>query len=284
MPELPEVETTVKELNEELKGRKITNYWYDWPKLNPVSKVKGKVIQELRRRGKNILMYFKDKTTLLIHLKMTGHLLVGKWRIKGKTVEPLSPEELKEKVNDYIHFILTLDNGKMLGFSDLRKFGKVVFGRREEIDNLVELKKLGPDALLISLDDFKRRVRTKKKTIYQVLMDQTVLAGIGNIYANDILFKAKVHPFKEADKLSDKELSDIHKAIKFILTKAIKARGTSIADYRDIKGRKGGYGKMRLVYQREGEKCPRKCGGSIKRQKKGGRSAFFCSHCQKLRS
>lgn len=279
MPELPEVETIVRDLNRKVRERRIVDVWYDWPKLKAVKEVKKRKIKKVERIGKNILIHFTDNYILLVHLKMTGHLLIGKWSIKGKKVTPLTPKELKEKVNGYIHFILTLDDGRMIGFSDLRKFGKVIFNTEEKIKNLPELKQLGPDALEISYKEFTERVKNKSKTIYQTLMDQTVISGIGNIYANDIMWLAKVYPFKAANKLTDKELKSLYKVIKPILTKALKKRGTSTSDYRDTAGKKGGYGDVRLVYKREGENCSR-CGTKIKRQKKGGRSAHFCPKCQ----
>lgn len=282
MPELPEVKTTASELNRRIKGRQIIGVWLDWQKMKDINKTKGRKIKEVSQKGKNIFIHFKDGNTLLVHMKMTGHLLVGKWEIKNKKVIPISPKELKEKINGYVHFILELNNGQMLGFSDLRKFGKVVFGKREKIENLSELKKLGPEANATSFKQFSENIKKRKKTIYQVLMDQTVVSGIGNIYASEILFKAKVHPFKSANKLTEDELKKLHKATKYILDKALKARGTSTADYRDTFGKKGRYGDMRLIYQKEGESCPNKCGGKIIREKKGGRSAFFCNHCQKL--
>lgn len=280
MPELPEVQTTVDGLNKKIRRRRIVDTWYDWHKFKGVAEAKGRSIKEIKRVGKNILFYFDDQHILLTHMKMTGHFLIGLWEIKGKKVTPLKPEQLKDGVNNYIHFILTLDDGQMIGFSDLRKFGKVVFGGQEKIENLPELKKLGPDALKVSYKEFVDRVRRRGKTIYQTLMDQTVVSGIGNIYANDVLWKAKVSPFKKANRLAEKELKELHKAIKTILNKALKERGTSVADYRDIEGKEGGYGNWRLVYQREGEGCKR-CGIKIERKKVGGRSAHYCPKCQK---
>ncbi len=281
MPELPEVQTTVNGLNKAVLNKKIKSVWFDWNKFKDVEKVRGYKINKVLRRGKNILFYLDKNRVLLVHMKMTGHLLVGRWEIRNKKVVAVSPAEVKERVNDFIHFIIELENGRMIGFSDMRKFGKVVFGEKGEIENLSYLKKLGPDALKISLLDFSRRVGVKKKTIYQALMDQTAISGIGNIYANDVMWKAKVYPFRPANKLSNKELKALYQAIKVILSKALKMKGTSTADYRDVAGKKGGYGPHRLIYQREGELCSR-CKTKIKRIKKGGRSAHFCPRCQKI--
>lgn len=283
MPELPEVQTIVDDLNEKIIGRKIVSVWFDWPKMKPVGKAVGLKIERIARRGKNILMYLSKGFILLIHQKMTGHLLVGKWQIKGQKAIPIEPETLNEKVNGYIRFILTLDDSRMIGLSDLRKFAKVVFGPKEEIENLPELKKLGPDALNanFSFKEFAERVKSKKKSIYQVLMDQSVVSGIGNIYVNDILWEAKVHPFKMAGRLTDQELKKIFKAMRKILTLALKLRGTSTSDYRDTAGKPGAYTEQRLVYDREGMPCFN-CGTKIKRLKKTGRSAYFCPKDQRI--
>lgn len=286
MPELPEVQTIVDDLNKKVVGQKITAAWCNWPKLKAVEKTIGHEIKTIKRRGKNILFYLNyggSTSILLVHQKMTGHLLIGKWKIADNKAIPLEPPAIKEKVNGYIHFVLTLDDGRMIGFSDLRKFGKVLFGSRSEIENLSDLSKLGPDALdlKLSANELWNRLKNKSKTIYQTLMDQEVIAGIGNIYASDILHEAKIHPFKISKNLKLNQVVKILKAARKILQLALKLRGTSIADYRDTAGEEGYYAQKRLIYQREGEKC-RHCGHVVKRVKKGGRSAFFCSKCQKL--
>jgi formamidopyrimidine-DNA glycosylase len=172
----------------------------------------------------------------------------------------------------------------MMGFSDLRKFGKILVADQKDFDNLEDIKNIGPDPLKPSftVGQFISLIRKKQGPIKKILMDQNVVSGIGNIYSDEILFVAKIHPLKKVEKLSDKELKAIFEAAKKILKKAIKLRGTSTSDYRDTAGKSGSYTEARLVYQREGEKCPRKCGGIIKRLKIGGRSAHFCPRCQKL--
>ena len=302
MPELPEVQTIVDDLNRKVSGRKIVSVWYDWPKMKAVAKTVDLVIERVERRGKNILFYFAPlslrgsanrrrqsnlpnhpQMILLVHQKMTGHLLVGKWSIRQaqdkKIAVPIEPESLKQKVNGYIHFILKLNDGRMIGLSDLRKFAKVVFGSANEIEALVELKKLGTDALEISLEEFSQKISSRNKTIYQVLMDQTVISGIGNIYASDILWEAKIHPFRSAKKLLKKELEALWQATKKVLKTALKLRGTSTSDYRDTAGEPGGYTDVRQAYDREGMPCFR-CGTKIRRVKRGGRSAYFCPRCQ----
>ncbi len=291
MPELPEVQTIVNDLNRKIKGLTITNVWTDWPKYFKRSiggwkafrkTVKGKKIKKIRRIGKNIIFDLSHDKEILIHQKLTGHLLVGHWQIKNN--QPISTERglLAEKVNDYIHAIFWLSKNKMMGFSDLRKFGKILVTDKKDFKNLEDLKDIGPDPLTpkFGFNEFKSLISKKRGPIKKILMDQNVVSGIGNIYSDEILFVAKIHPLRKAEKLGDKELRAIFEAAKKILKKAIKLRGTSTSDYRDTAGKAGRYTEVRLVYQREGEKCPNQCGGVIKRIKIGGRSAHFCPYCQ----
>ncbi len=302
MPELPEVQTVVDDLNKKVAGRKITGVWFDWPKMlkDPLDQqrnkvahkhvtvfqkiIKGKKILSVKRRAKNILMYLSGNLLLLTHLKMTGHYLVGKWKIVGKKAVAIEPKEmLNDSYNGYIHLIFYLDNGQQLALSDLRKFAKAILGTNQQIENLPELVNLGPEANdpKLTLEQFKNLLRSEKRKIKQVLMDPEVIAGIGNIYSDEILWQSRTHPFKPANKLKDKEIQDMFKAMKQILAKALKLRGTSSSDYRDTAGKKGGYDKVRLAYDREDEPCKR-CGTKIIRKKIGGRSAHFCPRCQKL--
>ncbi len=302
MPELPEVQTIVDDLNKKVVGRKITGAWFDWPKMikDPMDQsrykiahkhvavfenyLRGEKITQVKRRAKNILIYLSGDKVLLIHQKMTGHMLVGKWKIDGKKVIPIEPKAVvDDPYNKYIHLILFLDNGKMLALSDLRKFAKAILGPKEQIENLPELLKLGPEPLdpKFQYSDFKKIILGERRKIKQVLMDPEVIAGIGNIYSDDILWEAKIHPFKPANKLSEKELKDLWKFTHKILEESLRLRGTSSSDYRDTAGEKGYYGEARRVYQREDEPCFR-CKTKIVRQKMGGRSAHFCPRCQKL--
>ena len=302
MPELPEVQTIVDDLNKKVAGHRITGVWFDWPKMlkDPLDQqrnkiahkhvavfqkeIKGKKILSVKRRAKNILVWLSGDMMMLLHMKMTGHLLVGKWKIKNNKPIPIEPREIVEDpYNKFIHLIFYLDNGKMLGFSDVRKFGKVLLGSARDIENLPELKNLGPEPLDKSFNfiKFAKLIKPEKRKIKQVLMDPEVIAGIGNIYSDDILWTAKIHPLKSAKELNVKELKGLWKAIHSILTKALKLRGTSYSDYRDTAGKEGHYSDYRLVYQRKGEPCQR-CRTKIKRLKVGGRSAHFCPKCQKF--
>ncbi len=289
MPELPEVQTIVSDLNKKIIGRKIIGVWFDAPKLikkpKPTEfekKIKGLKIIEIKRRGKNILIYLTGDKLLLVHQKLTGHLLYGKWQIANGKAVSLLKGLLQEKVNDYIHLIFYLDNGWQLALSDLRKFAKVLFGSKEEVEKLPDLTELGSEPLdkNFTVDKFMSLMNLKKGKIKQVLMNQEIIAGIGNIYSDEILWTAKINPFKSANQLKIKELKAIYSAMKIILKKAVKLRGTSIGDYRDTAGKAGGYAEIKKVYQREGEPCQR-CKMPIKRVKIGGRSAHYCSKCQK---
>lgn len=290
MPELPEVETTIRDLRKKVLGRTFVDVWTDFEKMIKKPKsfkdfrklILGKKIKNIRRRAKFILIGLDNNRTLLIHQKMTGHLLLGKWKKKeDKWVTSLSP--LSEKINSYIHLVFFLDNGKMLALSDLRKFARVELWDTEELNNSKEIKELGPEPLAegFSFEEFEERVKGKRRKIKQVLMDQKVIAGIGNIYSDEILFEAKIHPFKVASELSILELRRVYKNISKVLNKAIRLRGTSISDWRALKGEKGNFERSCRVYQREGEKCYL-CGGKIVRKKIGGRSAHYCPQCQKL--
>jgi formamidopyrimidine-DNA glycosylase len=301
MPELPEVETVVRDLQKRVVGQKIVGFWTDWPKSikDPVKQDKfnvskkaveyfkkeiiGREILRAKRKGKNILLYLSGEHILLVHQKMTGHLLVGKWQIGKSGAVGITPKAVVEDTyNHRVHHIFELSGGEQLGLSDTRKFAKILFGPNEVIENLPEIKNLGPDAIApdLSQKQFSKIILQKKKAIKTVLMDPYLIAGIGNIYSDDILWRAFVHPEKLASSLSGEELAKIFKAMKQVLDKAVKLRGTSTSDFRDTFGLEGGYTGHRLVYQRKGEPCGR-CKEAIKRIVVGGRSAHFCPKCQK---
>ncbi len=298
MPELPEVQTIVNDLNKKVKGLTITDIWTDWPKYFKRSKegfdsfkkeIKNKKIEKVWRVGKNIIFDLSDGKKILVHQKMTGHLLVGKWQLMDKKWIAIEEGLLREKVNGYIHVMFWLGDpsskvgaSKMLALSDLRKFAKILIVDEKYFNNLEDIKNIGPDPLKPSFKfrEFKGLITKKRGVIKKILMDQNIISGIGNIYADEILFTVKIHPLKRVENLSDGELKLIFNASKNILKKAIKLRGTSTSDFRDTSGKAGFFGAVLKVYKREGEKCPNKCGGIIKRIKIGGRSAHFCSHCQ----
>lgn len=324
MPELPEVETIVRDLNKAVLGRKIEGVWSDFketarlrssfakalvdkkcfggqvkkPDFKEFKKeIKGKKIKKIWRRGKNIIFELSGNKTLLIHQKMTGHLLFGNWqREKKQWKAKISGPLADDPKNKFLHLIFWLDNNKQLALSDLRKFAKVELWDAKDFKESEEFKSLGPEPLEknFTFGKFKEQIRYQAKPasvslsaklrrgkVKQILMDQTVIAGIGNIYSDEILWKAKIHPFHDISKLKDNELKRIYQAMREILAKAIELGGESFSDYRRLSGEKGYFDKERKVYRREGEPCFR-CGTIIKRVKLGGRSAHFCPECQSL--
>ncbi len=291
MPELPEVETTIGFLNKRIINRRIKDVWTDSAKIikKPADfkifkrEIKNKKIERIWRKGKNIIFNLSGEKILLVHQKLTGHLLCGKWQMANGKGQSVEGGALGDPINRFLHLIFFLDNNEMLGLSDLRKFAKVLLVSKDEFENLEDLRGLGPEPLdkTFSFEKFKERFKNKKGKIKQVLMDQTVIAGIGNIYSDEILWEAKIHPLKNVKMLDNGKLRKIYKTMQKILKKGIELQGESFSDYRMPNGEKGGFDKYRKVYRRKGEKCSR-CGAVIKRIKTGGRSAHFCPVCQKL--
>lgn len=291
MPELPEVETTVRGLKSKVLNRTFVDVWSDWKKLVKAPKdfeqfkkeIKNKKIKKIWRRAKNIIFDLSDGYSLLVHQKMTGHLLVGNWQEVGGVWKPVKNGPLNDPYNRFLHLIFFLDDKKMLALSDARKFAKVELKKTEELLNSKEFKNLGPEPLekSFTFEKLKERLGNKKGRIKQVLMNPEVIAGIGNIYASEILWQAKIHPEKNVADLNNKELALLYKSIKKVLDLGVKLGGESFSDYRKPDGTKGDFDTERKAYKREGLKCSR-CKTKIKRIKFGGRSSFYCPYCQKL--
>ena len=279
MPELPEVQTIITDLNEKIKGDTIAGFWSDAPnslKNITADKLKkeitGRKILSARRIGKNIFIDLSGGKTLYIHLKMTGHLLVKSQKLK---VESGEKDYFSDKVNQYVHHIWQLKSGRTLEFSDLRKFGKIVLEETDKINFLKEIKALGVDAMSeeFTFSKFEEILNKKKKvSIGLVLMDQNSLAGIGNIYRSEILFFAGILPTRKIETIALSGRKKLYASTLAILKKAIK--------YRDTSGAPGGYQKIAMVYRRDKQMC-KKCGTIIKRETLGQRSVFFCEKCQK---
>ena len=286
MPELPEVETIVRGLNHKVVGLKIVDAWTDWPrtiKTHTLDKFKREIgrreILRAHRRAKYIMLDLSDDKTLIIHQKISGHLLYGKWKIKGKKVEPAMEGPIKsDPYNRFIRFALYLNNGYMLGLSDVRRFGKVFLGDTDKIENINEIGKLGPEPLdpKFTPAKFKELMRRKRGVIKKVLMDPFVIVGIGNIYSDEILWYSGIAPLHRVEKLTDTELATIYRNIKMVLKKAIGAKGDSLQDYRTLEGKFGNYQNMHKAYQLTGEKCQKRDGGVIKRIAINNRSAHYC--------
>jgi len=284
MPELPEVQTIVDDLNRKIKGDTVICFWTDWKKSvkTPVEEfvhgIKGRKILAARRTGKNIFLDLFGGKTIYIHLKMTGHLLVKSEKLKVKSV---GKDFFGEKVNQYIHHIFYLKSGRTLEFSDLRKFGKIILSDTDKVGKIKEIRELGVDAMskdftFEKLDEILDKRKTKLKLL---LMDQQKISGIGNIYANEILFEAGILPTRQAVDTKKEERNKLFHAIKKVLEKATKLRGTSDSDYRDTSGAPGKFQEVLRVYRRVGKKCS-KCGTIVQRTTLGQRGTFFCSKCQ----
>jgi len=274
MPELPEVQTIVSDLNKKLKGHVFKKIWTDWPKSFQTSfaivkkELVGRKIIGVRRRAKNILIDLSGSKTLLIHLKMTGHLLYRErgWKNKVKKNHPLL-----DPYNQYIRTIFYLDKNRELAFSDLRRFGEILLINTSQESEVPRLKKLGPEPLepKFNFSRLKKVLKNKKGQIKTALLDQSVIAGIGNIYADEILWESQIHPRTKIDQLTTGQNKKLFFSIKKVLRRAVRYRGTSVADYRDLSGKKGKYQQIRKVYQRTGEPCPR-CKTLIKKIKING--------------
>jgi formamidopyrimidine-DNA glycosylase len=291
MPELPEVETTVKGLRPKILKRTIIDVWSDWRKLVKKPRdfgtfkkiIKNKKIIKIWRRAKNIIFDLSDGYSLLVHQKMTGHLMFGQWKFENNKWKPVKKGPLKEKINTFLHIIFFLDNEKMIALSDVRKFAKIELWKTEKLLDSEKFKKIGPEPLEknFTFEKFKNIFKNKKGRIKQLIMNPEIIAGIGNIYSSEALWWAKIHPEKNVTELNNKELNNLYKAIKKVLELSVKLGGESFSDYRKPDGSKGNFDTERKAYKREGQKCYR-CGTLISRLKFAGRSAFFCPHCQKL--
>lgn len=310
MPELPEVTTTVSGLQKVLPQMTISGLWTDLAKkdqtvkqfkrtikdekffLDFKKKVLGQKIIKVTRRAKNILIDISGEHTILIHLKMTGHLLFGNYYQEKKTGKwlPRGSKALADPFNRFVHLVFTLEdkkkNKKFLVFSDARKFGKVTLFRSKEISLIKDLKDLGPEPLeeSFTFKVFKDRLALKPRgKIKTVLMNQNIIAGIGNIYSDEMLWQSGINPNSICIKIPDRKLKLLWEAMRQILEKSIILGGDSTSDYRNIKGEKGNFQKHHKVYRQSGKRCPKpKCCGIIKREIIGGRSAHFCPKHQEL--
>lgn len=273
MPELPEVETVVRDLRPLLVGRRLASLrrasshslrspWLDeW-----AAHVTGRLVEEASRRGKWILLRLEGGAFLVVHLGMTGQF----------TVVPAS-----EPVSPHTHFIFPLDAGEAeLRYRDVRRFGSLTWLRdAAALQSHFAEAGLGPEPFGLDAALWRSRLSNTSRIIKAVLLDQTVVAGVGNIYADEALFRAKIHPSRRADRLSPPEASRLRKAIAEVLTKAINSRGSTIRDYVGGSGLMGGYQDEFQAYGRTGEPC-RRCKAPIECARLAGRSSHFCPRCQ----
>jgi len=274
VPELPEVETIAASLRRRIIGLEIAGIDLYFPGLlrgdaAELTKYRGKKITGVLRRGKMLLITCGANHHLLFHLKMTGGF---QWAKKGARRDAYTRLRITFK-----------DLERNLLFRDVRKFGFLRCLETGVPLDGVELSRIGPEPLEITNDDFSRILARRKGRLKSLLLDQTFLAGIGNIYADEILFAARVHPLTPASPLTLKQTERLWAAIREILRKAVTAGGSSIRDYKDADGMDGLFQNEHNVYGRKGEPCPR-CGAKIRRLVIGGRSSFFCPRCQRIRS
>jgi formamidopyrimidine-DNA glycosylase len=304
MPELPEVQTTVDGINAEVASLTIVDVWTDYKSLFHAGKdniknpeyfsqfkkdVVGAKIKSASRVGKNILIHLSNKKTILTHMKMTGHYMYGTYVFDKKINkwEPVAQDgPLRDPFNRHIHLVFTLSNGKHLAFSDARKFAKVFVFDTENEKTIEDLMHIGPDPLSpnFTFTVFKEQL-LKRETwkIKPALMEQSLIAGIGNIYSDEMLWASDVHPLSVVGKIPEKEMKEMYKSAKPLLQRGIDFGGDSDSDYRNIYGEPGKFQNKHNAYRRTGEKCPKKgCSGIIERLKVGGRSAHFCNKHQKL--
>lgn len=274
MPELPEVETIRRQLDREIKGKIIVNIEViQAKKINVPSKefariLKGAKVKKVGRRAKMLLIGFGNGWTAVIHLIMTGQLL-----LKSANAE----------VGPHTFVVFTMTGGKKLFWDDIRTFGYLKLMKTEDLPEFLRAQKFGPEPML---KNFTPQIlksclqKYGKKKIKPLLLEQRCVAGIGNIYAVEILAFAGVHPLRRVKSLSDKEISKMHRGLKKILASAIAAGGSSADDFIDLYGHQGNFVPKLKVYGREGEHCAY-CGGKIKKIVLAGRGTYFCPRHQK---
>ena len=276
MPELPEVETTARGLRERVLGRTIVTVGsLDWPRMAPNATLEtldktavGRTIESIARRGKYVIVGLAGDAYLVLHRKMSGNLVLR------TTDLPIAA---------HTHLTVTFDDGWRLDFVDPRKFGRIyLFLGRDALDAFLD-ERLGPEPLEIERGELDTLLERRRGRLKSLLLDQTFLAGIGNLYADEILWEARLHPQRSVESLSARERARLHEAIQHILSTAIERRGTSLSDYVDADGEPGTNQEFLQVYGRAGLPCPReKCGRPIERLVVAQRGTWICPTCQPL--
>ncbi|MCU1240946.1 MAG: Formamidopyrimidine-DNA glycosylase [Candidatus Acidoferrum typicum] len=281
MPELPEVETVARGLQKSIAGRRIvsvrlgkTDFIDDPAALE--QHLPGRQIESVERYGKFMLLRLSargnaagelenedaDAASLLVHLGMTGQL---------------APCAAAQPCAKHTHVWFELDDGRELRYTDPRRFGRMAYLTGALLAE--ELTLFGADPLLVSAEEFASCIRSRNAQIKALLLDQSVLRGVGNIYADESLWRAKIHPMRRGTELSKKQAQVLRRVLQDVLRKAITARGSSISDFLDAEGQPGEYQRHHRAYGREGKRCYR-CGATIQRMIVAGRSSYFCPKCQ----
>jgi formamidopyrimidine-DNA glycosylase len=267
MPELPEVETLKRQLNEQAVGQKIKQIIIQDNRLfkgissgDFCKTVTGKTIQQVLRRGKVLVLQLESRLFLILHLRISGWLM------------------LSQKVEPFARVLFKLSNNQILQFCDSRILGEIKL--IDDWQKLPIIQAMGPEPLTIKKQEFIALFANKKTKIKPLLMDQNFIAGIGNIYAQEALFCAKLHPGRGAEKISRQELGKLYDCLKKILKKAISCQGSSSDTYRQIDGNQGTYCCFHAVYQRQNKPCLI-CKTPLQRSVLAGRGTVFCPKCQK---
>ncbi len=273
MPELPEVETIVRSLQKKLIGWQISDVKIFLTKcvlgscLGFKRNLMGRKIAALERRGKYIVIHLDNDQAIIIHLRMTGSLR-------------FLPRE--SPVDKHTHLLFSFDSHPwQLRFVDPRQFGRLRLVQKRKREDIKFFGKLGPEPFQINKEQFRKMINGKRRLIKSLLLDQTFIAGVGNIYADEVLYRTGIHPRQRTEFLSSAQLGALLKNLQVLLRQAIRQRGTSVRTYVDAQGTPGEFQKSLLVYGREGEKCA-KCGTIIVREKIAGRSTYYCPSCQPL--
>ncbi len=290
MPELPEVETLKRDLTKAVSGKKIKSIAISWPKtVKPLSvksfsiKLKNKKITSIGRRAKMLIFNLSDGNHLLVHLKMTGQLIYTPFANSSKLIVGGHPQPggTDNLPNSFTRVIFYFTDSSRLYFNDMRKFGWIRHARPEDLAlhaSRYGIEPLTPD---FTFEKFKQALkRYPNRKIKQLLLDQSIIAGLGNIYADESCFAAKVRPTRLVKTLTAKEVKDLFQYIPKVLKLSISKKGTSFRDYVQLDGKAGRMVKWLKVYNKIGQKCQR-CGGVIKKIKLNGRGTHFCPQCQR---
>jgi len=287
MPELPEVETVVRQLEPEVEGHAIEGLEVldeRWSRPLPPrqleAEVSGSTIERLGRRGKYILMGLDRERTLVMHLRMTGNLIL---REGEEVLDPSEGRRLYEGERSteerHLRARFLLDDGRELWFTDPRRFGEAFLLEDDQLEARFARLGLEPFSPEFTPQALGEMAAGRKAPLKSFLLDQSGVAGVGNIYADEALFRAELHPLSPAGSMKPEHAEALRDAVVAALETGIDAGGSSIDDYRDARGEKGGMQDEFLVHTREGEDCPR-CGTTIARIVVGGRSTYFCPGCQ----
>ena len=286
MPELPEVETIKRGLTRKILNKKIIVVEIKKPhliknKIEDFTKcLQNNAISNIDRRGKLLVCTLKNKDKfLLIHLKMTGQLIYQNKKpiIAGGHSFVGMDWHLPNK---FSHIIITFNDKSQLFFNDARQFGYMHLVEKDELQQILSMYGIEPLSSSFTLSVFKEILNKKRSAIKIILMNQSLIAGIGNIYASEICFFAKVKPNRSAISLNETEIKNLYKGCKMILKKAVEKKGTTFSDYLDVDSKKGSFINFLKVYQKSGEECKRCKKGIIKKTKIGGRGTYYCDYCQ----